>query len=201
VKRSITLIFSSGGFRSSPLNLSCVENQPRFPLKSRRFDHEGIAFPVSPGVAHPLMDIPMRASVQRTDANVVDHLGVNYDMIVSLNDLVVIIVGVGQHRRSAVNRRDAPLKSSQVLRAVEIMKSVQLSIGSTFFWASGVRVESFRPRVRDDGITLICHNPFGVLLKGGIVVPYFIWPLDRLPICGLRSRSRTLFKVLSLVVC
>src|SRR4029078_1897541 len=124
------------------------------------------------------------------------------NMIVSLNDLVVIVVRVGQHRRSAVDRCDTPLKSSHVLRAVEVMKFVQFLSGFQFFL--GFRGERGDPSVLgvgDYGITLICHNLFGVLLKGRIVVPHFIWFLDRLAIRGQGSISRTLLDSLGLLVC
>ena|SRR5258708_3320441 len=103
----------------------------------------------------------MRAPVQGNDAHVVDHLNHNRDMIVSLNYLVVIVVGRGQHRRSTGTHRDTPLKSSHVLRAIVIMKAVVLLIG--FKLPPGFRRERRKPSVlgvRYDGSTLVWQDLF-----------------------------------------
>src|SRR6266699_1806259 len=138
----------------------------------------------------------MRAPVQRNDAHVVNHLGNNREMIVSLNDLIVIVVERGQHGRSAGNPSDTPLDRSHVLRAIVEMMAMVLFIG--FKFPLGFRCERRHSSilgVRNDRITFVCHEESRVTVrKGRIVTPYFIWPLDRLAITGLPTCYRSLFE-------
>ena len=44
----------------------------------------------------------MRTTIQPDDANVVDHLDEEHDVIAVLEDLNVVVVGAREHRRSGV---------------------------------------------------------------------------------------------------
>src|SRR6266446_604496 len=113
----------------------------------------------------------MRASVQGNDPHIVDHLGHNRDMIVSLNDLIVIVVERRQHRRSAGNPGDTPLAGSHVFRAIAIMTAVVLSVG--FKFPLGFRRERRNCSVlgvRDDGSTLVWQDLLVCLQKCRVIV-------------------------------
>src|SRR6266481_1226972 len=102
----------------------------------------------------------MRTPVQGNDADVVDHLGHNREMIVGLNDLIVIVVERGQHRRSAGNPCDTPLDGSHVFRAIVNMMAMVLSIG--FKFPLGFRCERRHSSIlgiRNDGSALVWQSP------------------------------------------
>src|SRR6266705_4789968 len=142
----------------------------------------------------------MRAPIQGNDADIVDHLRHNREMIVGLNDLIVIVVERGQHRRSASNPRDTPLDGGHVLRAIVNMMAMILSIGFKFPLSfRRERRHSSILGVRDDGSALVWQGRPSVLFKRGVVIPYFTWPLRRLAVGCLYSFSRSLFKSLGFV--
>src|SRR5229473_1050221 len=70
--------------------------------------------------SRPLTDVlwQMRTSVQRDDADVVDHLDENHHVSRRLHDLIVVVVGPGKHWRSGAVHDDATRAQVLVLCGV-----------------------------------------------------------------------------------
>src|SRR5213593_1118290 len=66
-------------------------------VQIRRLDDEGIALPMTAGIAHPLAHVlrQRRPAVERNDAGVVDHLDENHHVSRALDDLVIGVVARG----------------------------------------------------------------------------------------------------------
>src|SRR5207249_10865367 len=116
-------------------------------------------------------------------------------MIVGLNDLLVVVVEGGQHRRSAADPGYASLDGGHVFRSiVSVLLVVRLISFKFLLGFRRQRRHSSVLGVCDDGSTPVWQGPLGVFLKHRIVVPYLTRPLGRLAIRGLGSLTRISFQ-------
>ena len=67
-------------------------------VEIRRLDDQRLALPVAAVASRPLTDVwrQVRTSVERDDADVVDHLDENHHVAGRLHDLIVVVVGPAQ---------------------------------------------------------------------------------------------------------
>src|SRR3954466_10888790 len=82
-----------------------------------RLDDERVPLPAATRRSHPLTDAAMRPAVERNDPRVVDHLVDDRHVRGVLDDLHVVVVRTGHHRRSRVEADKAPLVDREILRA------------------------------------------------------------------------------------
>ena len=61
----------------------------------------------------------MRTAIQMNDPRVVDHFRVDDDGVLGLNDLVVAVVGIRQHRRTGREERQAAILKPEILGVLE----------------------------------------------------------------------------------
>src|SRR5207302_251073 len=83
----------------------------------RRVNDQCLTLPMTAVAPGPLPNAwrQMRTSVQRNDANVVEHLGENHHVSRSLHNLVIVVVGAAQHGRSVVVHQDTARAERLVL--------------------------------------------------------------------------------------
>ena len=95
--------------------------------KVRGLDHERVAFPAADRIAQPLPDRgwEVRPTVEVDDARVVDHLGVDDEGVRRLNELIVAVVRIRQHRRARSRERQTPILQAEVFRMLEALQSLQ----------------------------------------------------------------------------
>ena len=67
----------------------------------------------------------MRAAVHADDPRVVNHLHVHDECIPGLEDLVVAVVGIRQHRRPGGEKREALILKTQILGVLRAFDAVQ----------------------------------------------------------------------------
>src|SRR2546428_2711019 len=79
-----------------------------FVRQIRRFDHQRLALPMTAVAPRPLPDVwrQVRTSVERNDADVVEHLGENHHVSGRLHDLVGVVVGPAKHWRPIAVHQD-----------------------------------------------------------------------------------------------
>src|SRR5258706_5472108 len=67
------------------------------------------ALPVTTRITHPLTDCGRKVgtAVERDDPGVVDHLGIYRNVIARLENLVVVVIAGGRHRRASGRPQDA----------------------------------------------------------------------------------------------
>ena len=88
-------------------------------LEVARLDDERVALEPAARVADPLRDgrRSVRPAVERDDARLVVHLDEDHDVIGRLEDAVVVVVRLGQHRRRGAEH-DAALREPAIRRPV-----------------------------------------------------------------------------------
>src|SRR5206468_5586071 len=86
----------------------------------RRFDNQRLALPTTAVAPRPLADVwrQVRTSVERNDANVVEHLGENHRVSRRLHDLVGVVVGPAKHWRPVAIHQDAARTERLVLYGI-----------------------------------------------------------------------------------
>ena len=65
----------------------------------------------------------MRPSVDGSDTDVVNHFDYDGDVFPSLKDLIIVVVGAGEHRWTRGGPQDAPFGQGPVFRAVSGVES------------------------------------------------------------------------------
>src|SRR5438128_1465802 len=86
----------------------------------RRFDNQRLALPMTAVAPRPLTDVwrQVRTSVERNDADVVEHLGENHHVSGHLHDLVVVVVGPAEHWRPVAVHQDTTRAERLVLDGI-----------------------------------------------------------------------------------
>ena len=79
-----------------------------------RLDHQRLGFPVAAGLTRPLPQAEARCVVDRNDPRVVHHLVQNDDVTRRLQDVDVVVVRAGSHRRPRIEAEDAPVGKAPV---------------------------------------------------------------------------------------
>src|SRR6185369_352089 len=102
-------------------------------------DHQRLAFPMPARVAAPLADPcgKVRAPVERNHAHIVDDFLQDRYVAGGLEDLQVVVVGEGQHRRTNCGEQDAALTQGTVLGSVEFMVFLLGGIGGVTLLSYG----------------------------------------------------------------
>src|SRR5207248_3084926 len=77
-------------------------------------DDERVALPAPARVPGPPREGAVRAAVGRDDACVVDHLGEDDDVAGRLDDLQVVVVGAGNHRRTGVETEKTAIGDAEL---------------------------------------------------------------------------------------
>jgi hypothetical protein len=91
-----------------------------FAVEIRCLDNERVAVPMAARIASPLPDISrdVRPDVQRNDASVMRHLEQDHHVTRRLNNLVIAVVPLRQHRRSGALKDDATIVEVVALSGV-----------------------------------------------------------------------------------
>src|SRR6266566_1580761 len=86
----------------------------------RRFDNQRLALPMTAVAPRPLADVwrQVRTSVERNDADVVEHLGENHHVSGRVHDLVGVVVGPGKHWRPVAVHQDTTRTERLVLYGI-----------------------------------------------------------------------------------
>src|SRR5262245_7672551 len=86
----------------------------------RRLDDQGLTFPVANRIPRQAADVgrQMWTSIERDNARLVDHLHENHHVTWSLDDLIVVVIGARQHRRTGAVHENASHAQGLVLCGV-----------------------------------------------------------------------------------
>src|SRR5205085_7911347 len=94
--------------------------EARLALEIFGLDDQSISLPVAARVPLPLTNVQIRAAIHGDDASVVDHLGEDRDVVGSLEQLDIIVVGAWGHWRSGIQPHDATLLQRSVFPRVGV---------------------------------------------------------------------------------
>src|SRR5262245_28283801 len=86
----------------------------------RRLDDQGLAFPAANRVPRQASNVgrQMWTSIERDNARLMDHLNENHHVTRPLDDLIVVVIGARQHRRTGAVHENASHAQGLVLCGV-----------------------------------------------------------------------------------
>src|SRR6202042_3199561 len=98
--------------------------------------HECAAFPVPNGIAEPEPHTwrKVRLAVQTNDSRIVNHFDVDHHFVASLDDLIITVVDIRNHRRHSSGKDDALVLKTKVIRASRMTEQLQ---AAALFGGSG----------------------------------------------------------------